>query len=166
MASRATSRKHQVDQYLRDREPGPVSEAEWYTLLGHLAPVSPDYLRRLLYKAGAEVQQPFGGIHFGSLDELEASLASMEEAYQHAVLTGDRTRAALCRRVVIEARRKLRLLAANSRIDEFRRAGLAEMDFWLRVWLENPPIFRSWVALRRKQLPAEPVRGDQLKSPE
>ena len=31
-----------------------------------------------------------------------------------------------------------------------RRAEKEEMILWMRTWLENPPLFASWVKLRRE----------------
>jgi hypothetical protein len=47
--------------------------------------------------------------------------------------------------VVITAKDHARLAARN--LD--KRAEKEEMLLWLLTWLENPPLFRDWVRLRR-----------------
>ncbi len=83
------------------------------------------------------------GVRQGTLDELEASLRALLEAYEH----GDASRRAAVRRLVITAKDHARLAA---RIPA-KRAEKEEMILWMTVWLENPPVFPEWVRVRRKQ---------------
>jgi hypothetical protein len=49
------------------------------------------------------------------------------------------------RRLVITAKEHARLAARNPG----KRPDKEEMILWLTTWLENPPVFREWVSLRR-----------------
>jgi hypothetical protein len=51
------------------------------------------------------------------------------------------------RRLVITAKEHARLAGRNPA----KRPDKEEMILWLTTWLENPPVFREWVAIRRKR---------------
>jgi len=55
---------------------------------------------------------------------------------------------------VIEAKDHARWAARSAE----KRAVKEEMAMWMLTWLENPPLFRDWVALRRRSM--EHDRGD------
>jgi len=117
-----------------------------------LAPVSESYLRHLLVETGIPVEQPFGGVRQKTLDELEQSLLEMEEVYTRAKESGDRTRAQLCRKVVIQAKDHARLASRSAKVTPEKKALKQEMVQWLLVWLENPGVFPAWVKLRKLKL--------------
>jgi hypothetical protein len=135
---------------LREHRLAEISEERWRELSALLAPVSESYLRDLLQAAGLSVEQPFGGVRQSSFEDLEASLLEMEKVYSKAVAKHDRERANACRRVVIQAKDRARLVSRNLKVDAEKRRRKAEMVEWMLVWLENPGIFESWVALRKK----------------
>lgn len=117
-----------------------------------LEPVSESYLRHLLAETRVPVEQPFGGVRQKTFDELEQSLLEMEEVYTRAKQSGDRTRAQLCRYIVIQAKDHARLAARSRNITPEKKAMKEEMVQWLLVWLENPGVFPVWVKLRRSKL--------------
>jgi hypothetical protein len=110
-----------------------VDEAEWIELQAVLAPVSENYLRRLLRESGVELSPMVAGVRQGSLEELEASLAALLHEYEG----GDARRRAAVRKLVITAK------------DHARWAKKGEMTLWLTTWLENPGLFPEWVRLRK-----------------
>ena len=59
---------------------------------------------------------------------------------------GDRERRGRIRRAVITAKDHARWALRRS---EDRKAEKQEMILWMTTWLENPPLFREWVRLRR-----------------
>ena len=83
----------------------------------------------------------------------------MQAAYQQAIGKGDRERARLCRRTVIQSKDHARLAAWNPRTNPVRRAQKEEMVGWMLVWLENPGVFSEWVRLRKR------VRGPHSPDP-
>ena len=117
-----------------------------------LAPVSESYLRHLLAETGIPVEPPFGGVRQKTFAELEQSLLDFEQVYTHAKETGDRSRAQLCRNVVIQAKDHARLAAHNPKATAEKKAMKEEMIQWMLVWLENPGVFPAWVRLRRPKM--------------
>jgi hypothetical protein len=150
VASRGNSKKKRLEEFLRDKQPAAIAEEQWLELAALLAPISENYLRELLHATGLDVAQPFGGVRLGSFEELVASLLEMEAEYANAVANKDAARAAACRRAVIQAKDRARVISRNEKVDPEKRRQKAEMVEWLLVWLENPGIFATWVALRKK----------------
>jgi hypothetical protein len=150
MASK--SKKQRLEEYLREHHPDSISEERWRELAALLAPISESYLGDLLQATGLPIAQPFGGVRQRSFDDLEASLLEMEKEYSQAVENHDRKRATACRRIVIQAKDRARLISRNQKVDSEKRRQKTEMVEWMLVWLENPGIFESWVALRKKSL--------------
>jgi hypothetical protein len=152
VATRSNSKKRRLEDYLRERRPAAISEEFWRELAALLAPISDSYLRDLLQATGLHIAQPMGGVRQGSFEELEASLLELENEYAMAVARGDRTRATACRRAVIQAKDRAKLISKKENVDAEKRRQKAEMTEWMLVWLENPGIFASWVPLRKKSL--------------
>ena len=143
MPSESKSIKQQFRGWLETEKPAEITEAVWTALLMRLAPVSESYLRDLLRAPGLPFHQPWAGIRQHTLEELEASLLSMLEVYRAATAGGDRERARYCRRQVITAKDRAKLLARQKPEKE-------EMVQWMLVWLENPEVFPAWVEARKK----------------
>ena len=119
-----------------------IGDREWEQLQTLLAPISESYLRRLLRESGAPLASLIEGVRQESLDALEASLMKLLDEYE----TGDRERQARIRRAIITAKDHARWALRRS---EDRKAEKQEMILWMTTWLENPPLFREWVRLRR-----------------
>jgi hypothetical protein len=128
--------------WLEQNRPARIGTAEWAQLAAALAPISENYLRKLLRESGVALDRMVEGVRQGSFDELEASLLELLEEYEH----GNGARRAAVRRLVITAKDHARLAARNPE----KRANKEEMVLWLSTWLENPPIFPEWVRIRRR----------------
>jgi hypothetical protein len=133
----------ELARWLDAHRPACIGEPEFARLREALGPISESYLRKLLRSCGTPLDIMIDGVRQGTLDELEASLRALLEAYEH----GDASRRAAVRRLVITAKDHARLAA---RIPA-KRAEKEEMILWMTVWLENPPVFPEWVRVRRKQ---------------
>jgi len=72
--------------------------------------------------------------------------------YSNALANHDSRRAMACRRTIIQGKDRARLISRNQKVDSEKRRQKIEMIEWMLVWLENPGIFESWVALRKKSL--------------
>jgi hypothetical protein len=150
VATRSSSKKRRLEEYLHERQPAAISEEIWRELVALLAPISESYLRDLLQATGLPIVQPLGGVRQSSFEDLQTSLLELEREYSKAVAGGDPMRAAACRGVVIRAKDRARLISRNERVDPEKRREKTEMVEWMLVWLENPGIFESWVDLRKK----------------
>ena len=137
-----------------------VGEGDLPRIQAALQPISDRYLRTLLRASGVALSPMVEGVRQDSFEELERTLRAVLGEYEK----GDRARQTLCRRAVIEAKDHARL-AAGKAADERKKVRKQEMVLWMLTWLENPPLFPEWVALRRKSLGASgllDLNGDHL----
>jgi hypothetical protein len=122
-----------------------IGDREWEELKALLAPISENYLRKLLRDSGAPLEPLIEGVRQESLDALETSLVKLLEEYER----GDRGRRMRVRRAVMAAKDHARWASGPRQKDAEKRAEKQEMILWMTVWLENPPLFGEWVRLRR-----------------
>jgi hypothetical protein len=145
----------ELASWLEEHRPARIGRAEFEQLFSALAPVSESYLRKLLRECGVPLDAMVEGVRQVTFDDLEASLRRLLEQYQ----SGDAAQRMTVRRLVITAKDHARLAA---RIPK-KRADKEEMILWLTTWLENPPVFGEWVAMRKqlhKPHVATPPRGN------
>ncbi|MCX6592001.1 MAG: hypothetical protein NTZ56_10785 [Acidobacteria bacterium] len=105
-------------------------------LLSALQPVSGPHFRRLLRESGVPLAPLVEGVRQDTLDQLERTLLALLDEPE-------------ARRLVIEAKDHARMAQ--------RRAPTPEREeklLWMTVWLENRPLFRDWLRLRRAKLQA------------
>ena len=144
------SRKQKLREYLTAHTVTAIGETEWRDLRRALAPISEGYLRRLLVETGLPFAQPYAGIHQTSFEELERTLREMLEVYTTATGSGDREKARECRRQVISAKDRARILGRRAKASPENRTVKEEMVHWMLVWLENPEVFPAWVEIRKR----------------
>jgi len=130
----------ELARWLAERHPARIGEAELSELASALAPVSESYLRKLVRRCGVPLDPMVAGVRQGNFDELEESLRLLLEEYER----GDASRRQAVRRLVITAKDHARLAGRNPA----RRTEKDEMVLWLTTWLENPPLFPAWAAIR------------------
>jgi hypothetical protein len=128
--------------WLERTQPVQIGESEFAELRQSLAPVSESYLRKLLRGSSAALAPMVAGVRQSNLDELEASLTALLDEY----MQGDAARRTAVRRLVITAKDHARWAARR----EEKRSEKEEMLLWMMTWLENPPLFREWIKLRRR----------------
>ena len=142
----------------------PLGEGEFTELLTSLAPISESYLRKLLRDSGAPLAPIIAGVRQSNIEELESSLLALLDEYER----GDPPRRAAVRSLVITAKdharwasRRVQAAPPGSPPHPARGAAPAytplessksEMILWMVTWLENPPVFREWIGLRKIQL--------------
>ena len=131
----------ELDRWLTQHRPARIGEAELEEIRTLLAPVSTNYLRRLLRATGVEMAPMVEGVRQQDFDALERTLLALVDEYEH----GDARRKAALRRLVIEAKDHARFAARKPEKSEEKE----EMKLWMLTWLENPPVFSQWVQLRR-----------------
>lgn len=130
-------------EWLAREQPERIGESEFAAVSHALAPVSESYLRKLLRESGVPLAPTVEGVRQANLDELERSLLALQEEYEFG-------NASAARRLVIVAKDHAKWAAA-------KHPEKQEMILWMLTWLENPPLFRDWVKLRKRiaNLPPE-----------
>jgi hypothetical protein len=141
MPPRSTKRQR-FDETLAGKGWAAIHAVEWEELRQSFSESS---LREWLAEAGIEIDQPFRGVETKTLAGLEASLVAMSELYER-----DAAARKLCRTTVIAAKDRTRFASRNQRVDEAKRALKAEMVEWMLVWLDDPAMFSTWAALRKR----------------
>jgi hypothetical protein len=144
------SRKPALRDFLAAGSIASIGEAEWLAALRALAPISESDLRHLLRATGLPFAQPYAGIRQKSFADLESDLRGMLDVYAAAMRAGDRQRARYCRRQVIAAKDRARLLAHRRATPPEKKARKEEMVQWMLVWLETPEVFPAWVEIRKR----------------
>jgi hypothetical protein len=138
---RSKGKSAELARWLEKHRPAQIGEAEFALLRVELAPVSESYLCRLLRESGVPLHPMIEGVRQGTFAELEASLLRLLAEYQ----SGNPPHRMAVRRLVITAKEYARFAARNPT----KRPDKEEMILWLTTWLENPPVFRDWVSIRR-----------------
>jgi hypothetical protein len=124
--------------------PAQIGEIEFAAIAEELAPVSESYLRRLVRESGVSLATMLEGVRQDSFESLERTLLALLDEYER----GDAARRMEVRRRVIESKDHAR--RAASRFAPSRNPVKDEMVLWMLTWLENPSLFRQWLALRKR----------------
>jgi len=140
------SRKTRLTEYLEGL--ARVDRAEWNRLRQLLAPISEGYLRRLLRASSVPLTPDVEGVRQENFVQLERTLLAASDPQP-----------------VLEAKRHAELARRSPNVD---RAVKNEMIEWMRVWLESPGLFATWVRLRKatpafQQLSASAARQSHPK---
>lgn len=122
-----------------------IGESEWSELKTALPDISESTIRA----AGIPIAQPWRGVRQHTLEELEASLLEISEAYG---ANPDLRR--YCRDQVISAKAQARFISTNKNVEQTKRLLKAEMVEWMLVWLGDPAMFPAWVSIRRQRMSA------------
>jgi hypothetical protein len=148
--NRARPNKRSELQRWLDQHPGEIGESEYAALRAVLTPISESYLRKLLRDSGAPLAPMIAGVRQSNLDELEASLLALLNEYEEC--EGDPSKRAAIRALIITAKDHARWATKRARqaSKEEAASNKDEMILWMITWLENPPVFRQWVRLRRQ----------------
>jgi hypothetical protein len=140
---KSRGKRAELARWLEQVQPVSIGGADFDRLRQALAPISDSYLRKLLRDSGAPLDPVVEGVRQSNLDELEDTLLSLLDEYDKNA--GQRLN---LRRLVIVAKDHARWAAR----DPSKRSEKEEMILWMLTWLENPPVFREWIKLRRARL--------------
>jgi hypothetical protein len=132
--------------WLAEHQPERIGDAEFTAIAAALAPVSERYLRELVRAAGVPLEPLVEGVSQHSLEDLERTLLGLLDEYER----GEHRRA---RSAVILAKDHARFALRRLPATDERVVVKQEILLWLMTWLENPPLFRDWVVLRKRQMP-------------
>jgi hypothetical protein len=129
-----------------------ISEARAGELKAAFPDCSEEIRRAALLESGLALDPLVEGVRQESYERLESTLNALLCQYEAARESGDAPRRQAIRALVIRAKEHAELAAHNSRTHAEKRTEKTEIAAWLRTWLENPPVFPAWVALRKRQL--------------
>lgn len=128
----STKRARLVEWIERER-PAVIGLEEFGRLKDSLAPITENYLRKLLRDSGVRLAPMVEGVRQSNLEALELSLLALLAEYE----SGDAAQQRAVRKLVITAK------------DHARWTHKEENLLWLTTWLENPPLFPAWAGLRK-----------------
>ncbi len=163
--ARGPSIKSFILQYLKENSPGLVDSRVLADICREAAralqrdkPVSRSYVLEVLGETEVPIDRALGGlpvdlrgrVHSHDREVAAASLADMAGEYEAARSLGDKTRMADCRRAVLQAKDRLKLLLRRTNLAPQKKEEKHELLQWFLVWLEAPPLFPAWLALRLK----------------
>ncbi|HVO99024.1 MAG TPA: hypothetical protein VMT15_13195 [Bryobacteraceae bacterium] len=134
-----STKRAKLAEWIAQHQPSQIDIEELAALKEVLAPVSENYLKKLLRESGVPLAPVVDGVRQSNLDELESSLLALLAEYK----SGDAMLKREVRKLVITAK------------DHARWTHKEENLLWLTTWLENPPLFPAWVRLRREILAAD-----------
>lgn len=150
---RPPSKKQRILAWLADRGWDSVSEDRAAELTQSFPDCSDDTLRTTLIESSLPLAPLVEGVVQDAYRHLEASLAALLAEYLAAQESGNKPRLQLIRSVVIRAKQHAEFAANNLKIHQRKRNVKSEMALWLHTWLENPPLFPTWVELRKQRMP-------------
>jgi hypothetical protein len=146
------SKRAKLERWLNQNPKQEIGEPEYAALREALAPISESYLRKLLRDSGVPLAPLVAGVRQSNLDELEASLLALLDEYE-----GDPSRHTAIRKLIITAKDHARWATKRTRkASNQETSNKPEMILWMITWLENPPVFRQWVRLRRQNPQSSP----------
>jgi hypothetical protein len=135
-------------EWLGRRAPERITEALAAELAGAFPDASESLRRHALLDAGLPLDAVVEGVRQDNFDELERTLQALLAEYE----AGSTARKRQVRHIVMTAREHAVLASRNPRVEDAKRAMKSEMALWLLTWLENPPAFPVWIALRRQAI--------------
>jgi hypothetical protein len=159
--SNSRSKKAALREFLMESGLCRVDETAARDLENRFGPFTSSYLRRTLREVADELQIKLSplveGIRQDGFESLERTLRAMGEHY--AARPESRQE---CRRLVIESKEHAQF--AERRFDRDGDAEARdvkrEMILWMRVWLDDPALFGTWLELRRREKGRAIAPGD------
>ena len=132
----SSGKRSQLKAWLDRERPELITRERAAALRSELEPISENYFRKLLRESGTPLVPLVEGVRQESFELLESSLLALLAEYQE----GDREARSLARKLVI---------SAKDHAKWSNKPEKPEMILWMMTWLENPPLFPTWLALRK-----------------
>ena len=137
--------------------------------LGNGAVESPMIIARLLADEGAELrhaeimeldverrlESPYAAmfrniLKFSDFKQALVSIRRLENLRKKFASENDREGLRQARETAIKGKRRAQMISKNEKVAPEKRAEKQEIAEWFTIWLQNPEVFESWVALRQK----------------
>ena len=135
---------------------------------GFSAVESPMIIARLLADEGAELrhseileldvarrgESPYDAmfrniLKFSDFKQTLNSLRQLENLRKKFVAEDDREGLRLMREIALKGKNRASMISKNERVAPEKRREKQEIAEWFTIWLQNPEVFESWVALRQ-----------------
>ena len=123
-----------------------IDENAWAAIRQAIAPVSDSYLRKLVRSTGYPMSPVLEGVLQDSFGDLERTLIAMQQGYENAPAENRRQ----YRVAVITAKDHAKWALRREGLDPARKLEKEEMLLWMLTWLENPALFSTWLAIRKR----------------
>ena len=146
MATSAESKRKKMEALLSADGVEFIDEAVWDRIASALAPVSQNYLRKLVRGSGLAMAPLVEGVCQKSLAELERTLCELQRDYELAAPERRRR----IRAEVISAKDHARWALQRHALAPDIKVIKDEMLLWILTWLENPGLFSAWLAVRKR----------------
>jgi hypothetical protein len=119
-----------------------MGDEDFDALRREFAGVPERALRQAVRETGLLLAPLVEGVRQDTFENLSRTLIAMQGEYEAALAGGNLERARHCRSMVMMAKDHARLASR-------KRPEKLEMVEWMRVWLENPPVFDVWCKLKK-----------------
>ena len=135
---------------------------------GEGAVASPMILARLLADEGAELrhaeimeldverrtESPYDAmfrnvLKFSDFKQAIISIRNLENLRRKFLREADKEGLRLVRETALRGKRRAQMISKNEKVEPLKRDEKAEIAEWFTIWMQNPDIFESWVALRQ-----------------
>ena len=146
MAPNTESKRKRMEALLSSEGIVFIDEAAWERIAKALAPVSQNYLRKLVRGTGLAMAPLVEGVCQKTFAGLERTLCSLQSEYEVAEPQQRRS----FRAEVISAKDHARWALQKPGLATDVKANKEEMLLWILTWLENPGLFSAWLAIRKR----------------
>jgi hypothetical protein len=143
--------KQAILDWLAANKPVLVEPAIVVQIRQAVGDVTDHTLRHTLIESGYPLHPLVEGVNQSTPVDLARTLLVLADLYLAA--PPDQRRA--IRDMVIESKSHARFAAANRKLDAARRDEKRETLLWISTWVENPPLFASWLNVRLARTRAE-----------
>lgn len=120
-----------------------IGAEEWEFLRRQIPELRTDHVAA----SGFPAEAPWYGVRQHTLEELETSLCDIAKVYAERADLRD-----FCRKEVIRAKDRARIISKSSKTAPEKRTLKAGMVEWMLVWLSDPALFPVWSKIRRQRV--------------
>ena len=89
-------------------------------------------------------------LKFGDFKQAESSIKTLESLRQKFLREKDRKGLLRVYETAQKGKRRAEMIARNKKVEEKKRSEKAEIAEWFTIWLKQPEVFQSWLAVRKR----------------
>jgi hypothetical protein len=144
MPEKKRSQEERALQWLRNRNVSRVDKLVAAEGAAALPEIKERAWRDAFRTSGLPLDPLVEGVRQDDLGNLQRTLSALAAAYE----AGEPALKQEIRRVVMTARQHADWASRGKSLSEAQRREKLEILLWIRTWLENPPLFHDWAAIR------------------